>query len=202
MADLFKEKSEDWDGNDRRRNLAAAIGRAVKSQITLTADMEVLDFGAGTGLLCSQIAPEVKKIVAADISESMLEKLSAKEALKAKVEIINQDIITHPLAMKFDLIMSAMTLHHVEDTDHLIAVLKANLKPGGHIALADLDAEDGTFHPKDAEGIFHHGFDRDDLAAKMTQAGFTNISFVTAHSIQQDERARAYPVFLMTAKRD
>ncbi len=200
MADLFREKSQDWDKNERRRRLASSIADCLMAHIPLTADMEVMDFGAGTGLLCSSIAPKVKKIIAVDTSESMLEKLSAKDDLKGRVEIINQDIIEQPLTMKFDLIMSAMTLHHVEDTAGMLVVLKENLRPGGYIALADLDQEDGTFHPAEAQGIFHHGFDRQDLQAKMTHAGFSNISFDTAYVIHGENRD--FPVFLVTAKAD
>jgi len=200
MADLFREKSQDWDKNERRRRLAAAIADCLMARVPLTADMEVMDFGAGTGLLCSPVAPKVKKIIAVDTSESMLEKLSAKDDLKGRVEIINQDIIEHPLAMKFDLIMSAMTLHHVEDTAGMLAVLKETLLPGGYIALADLDQEDGTFHPAEAQGIFHHGFDRQDLQAKMAGAGFSDISFDTAYVIHGENRD--FPVFLVTAKAD
>lgn len=198
MADLFSEKSENWDKNERRLMLATAIGDSLKANIALTPDMEVMDFGAGTGLLCSQIAQSVKKITAVDTSGSMLEKLSEKDDLRGKVEIINQDIIAKPLTMKFDLVMSAMTMHHVEDTGHMIETLKKNLKPQGRVALADLDAEDGTFHAKEARGIFHHGFDRDNLKEKMENAGFVDISFTTAWTIQKEHRN--FPVFLMTAK--
>ncbi len=198
MADLFSEKSKDWDKNERRLMLAKSIANSLKANIPLNPNMEIMDFGAGTGLLCSQIAPNVNKIIAVDTSDSMLAKLEQKEGLKGKVEIINQDIIENPLAMKFDLIMSAMTLHHVENTDRMIAILKENLNPRGWIALADLDAEDGTFHPKEAQGIFHHGFVRADLKAKMEQAGFIDISFTTVFTIQKE--TQSFPVFLMTAK--
>ena len=198
MADLFSEKSKDWDRNERRLKLAKAIGDSVKDNISLSSDMDVMDFGAGTGLLCAQIAPKVNKIIAVDTSVSMLEKLSEKDDLKGKVETLNQDIIENPLAMKFDLIMSAMTMHHVEDTGRMLEVLKANLKAGGQVALADLDAEDGTFHPKEAQGIFHHGFVRDNLKAKMEKAGFVDISFATAMTIPKE--GRDFPVFMMTAK--
>jgi len=40
-----------------------------------------MDFGAGTGLITSQVAPLVKKIVAVDISETMLNKLFTKPEL-------------------------------------------------------------------------------------------------------------------------
>ena len=57
-----------------------------------------MDFGAGTGLITSQVEPLVKKIVVVDISEAMLNKLVSKPVLQGKVEIAYQDIIHKPIA--------------------------------------------------------------------------------------------------------
>ena len=54
-------------------------------------------------------------------------------------------------------------MHHVEDTEKLIQRFAEHLKPGAKIALADLDKEDGSFHPQDTKGVFHSGFDRDEF---------------------------------------
>jgi predicted TPR repeat methyltransferase len=48
--------------------------------------MEVLDFGAGTGLISAHVAPWVHKILAVDTSEAMLAALAAKPELHGKVE--------------------------------------------------------------------------------------------------------------------
>lgn len=56
MANLFKEKAQDWDANDRVRALSSAIGAAIQASMALDKTMSVLDFGAGTGLIPSQIA--------------------------------------------------------------------------------------------------------------------------------------------------
>jgi len=53
-----------------------------------------------------------------------------------------------------------MALHHIESTQALVQVFSDHLKPGGMVALADLDKEDGSFHPEGSEGIFHRGFER------------------------------------------
>jgi 2-polyprenyl-3-methyl-5-hydroxy-6-metoxy-1,4-benzoquinol methylase len=55
---------------------------------------------------------------------------------------------------QFDLIMSAMALHHVKDTSTLINSFYEHLKPGAKAALADLDKEDGSFHPKEVKTYF------------------------------------------------
>ncbi|RMF87708.1 MAG: class I SAM-dependent methyltransferase, partial [Nitrospirae bacterium] len=102
-----------------------------------------------------------------------------------------------PLEETFDAVVSAMALHHVEDTERLLRAFARHLRPGGWLALADLDAEDGTFHPPEVEGVYHHGFDRAALAALLERAGFEGVRFTTAHTVERE--GRAYPVFLVTA---
>ena len=195
--DLFEEKAQDWDARPMATILSEGIAAALMKQIELFADMSVIDFGAGTGLLCSQVAPHVKRIYAVDISESMLERLADKPDLKDTVETICQDITQIPLPEPVDLIMSAMAMHHVEDTAQLIKTFADHLNAGGKVALADLDNEDGSFHPSEAEGVFHNGIDRAELQAHLEANGFSDIHFVTAVVIEREDGN--YPVFLVTA---
>lgn len=197
MSDLFNEKAKAWDMDEMVTQLSKAVGTAILNSTPLNQQMDVMDFGAGTGLISSHVAPLVNKIVAVDISEAMLEKLAAKPELQGKVEAICQDILTTPLGAHFDLIMSAMAMHHVEDTNKLIQRFSEHLKPGATIALADLDTEDGSFHPADIEGVFHSGFDRDDLKKPLKTHGFSNINFSTAHIVNKEEKS--FPIFLVTA---
>ena len=197
MSDHFNEKAEDWDANEMVIQLSSAIGPLILDQIPLDAHMQVMDFGAGTGLISSHIAPFVNKITAVDISAAMLEKLVAKPELQGKVEAVCQDIMVRPLAAQFDLIMSAMAMHHVQDTAKLIQTFSEHLIPGARVALADLDREDGSFHPQDVEGVFHHGFDRDELRQLLEAHGFDNVQFLTAHTVVKDNTN--YPIFLIIA---
>jgi len=197
MADLFEEKSQEWDKNEMIRGLSTAIGSTMLQKVDFHPDMDVMDFGAGTGLISGQVASKVGKITAVDISEAMLEKLSAKPELKDKVQTICQDITKKPLDKKYDVIVSAMAMHHVEDTDNLAKTFASHLKPHGTVALADLDTEDGTFHPEDTEGVYHSGFDRDAMKSILEKNGFENIDFVTAHTVEKE--TGRYPIFLVTA---
>ncbi len=196
MSDLFNEKSKEWDKNEIVQGISSAVGAAILQQIALQPDMEVMDFGAGTGLISSQLAPLVKTIVAVDVSQAMLEKLQSKPALQGKVEIVCRDILQQPLTQSFDLIISAMAMHHVENTDLLVQRFHEHLKPTGQIALADLDAEDGSFHEAGTKGVYHHGFERDELVHKFQQQGFSEVKMTTAHVVNKE---KSYPVFLLTA---
>jgi 2-polyprenyl-3-methyl-5-hydroxy-6-metoxy-1,4-benzoquinol methylase len=197
MADLFEEKAKDWDVNEMVLALSAAIGSAITEQVELNETMHVMDFGAGTGLVTAQVANQVGKVTAVDVSQSMLDQLVAKEHLELKVDAVCQNILELPLDTRFDLIVSAMAMHHVEDTNALVHSFAEHLKPGARIALADLDAEDGTFHPADAQGVYHNGFERGEFQAILERNGFKDVNFVTAHTVNKE--GKTYPIFLVTA---
>jgi predicted TPR repeat methyltransferase len=199
MNDLFQHKAGDWDARPVPAQISAGVGKTLLERVDLRDDMTVMDFGAGTGLICAQVAPHVSRVYAVDVSAAMLEKLVAKPELQGKVEAMEVDILTAPLPLQVDLIVSAMAMHHVEDTNRLLRAFAEHLTPGGKIALADLDSEDGSFHPPDTEGVYHRGFDRDALHEKLEAHGFADIEFTTAVEVDRDEKR--YPVFLVTATR-
>ncbi|MCA9634511.1 MAG: class I SAM-dependent methyltransferase [Myxococcales bacterium] len=199
MADLFHDKAAEWDQRPIPAQISEGVFRALREAVDFSGGLRVMDFGAGTGLVCSKIAPLVDRVLAVDISEAMLAQLAAKPELQGKVEIRCQDILHAPLGETVDLVVSAMAMHHVEDTDALLRTLHDHLAPGGRVALADLDAEDGSFHPPDTQGVFHAGFDRDDLRARLAAAGFVDVEFTTACEVHRD--ARGYPIFLALARK-
>jgi ubiquinone/menaquinone biosynthesis C-methylase UbiE len=197
MSDLFHDRAADWDNQPVPAQISAGVTRALRQRVALGPDDIVLDFGAGTGLIAGAIAPFVAHIHAVDISEAMLTQLAAKPELRGKTTIHRQDLLVEPLDVEVDLIVSAMALHHVADTPGAMRALRRHLRPGGRLALADLDAEDGSFHPPGAEGVFHAGFDRAALGELMRAAGFTDVVFDTATEVTKD--GRRYPIFLVTA---
>ena len=197
MSDLFTEKAAEWDGRPLVQQLSSAISAAIISELDLKPSLQVMDFGAGTGLICCQLAPLVGSITAIDISPAMLEKLSEKAEFHGQVSTLCQNIIDTPLDRTFDLIVSAMAVHHVESTRTLIQRFSSNLVTGGHVALADLDAEDGSFHPEGIEGVFHDGFERKALKSLLEAEGFVDVRFRTAITVEKDDKH--YPIFLVVA---
>ena len=199
MTDHFEEKAQDWDANEMVVALSRAVGSAILGRAPLAPDQRVMDFGAGTGLITAQVAEAVAEVTAVDISRSMLDALLAKGELEGKVVARCQDIVTSPLNETFDGIVSAMAMHHVEDTDRMVQRFVEHLKPEGFVALADLDTEDGSFHPEEVEGVFHSGFDREALGTLLAKHGLRDVEFTTAHTVVKEEQA--YPVFLVTARK-
>lgn len=199
MADLFHDKAADWDSRPVPLQISDGVVRAMLDRVPLRSDLVVMDFGAGTGLVARGIAPHVAHIHAVDVSEAMLAQLTAKDELRGKVTAHRHDLLESALDVEVDLVVSAMAMHHVRDTAALARALFAHLRPGGRAALADLDREDGTFHPPATEGVYHSGFDRDALAAILRGAGFVDVEFGTATVVHRD--GRPYPIFLVTARR-
>ena len=201
MANPFDARAKTWDEQPRRLQLAADIFSAIDKQIPLRTDMAALDYGAGTGLLTLALAPRLRRVTAVDSSAGMLDVLAskAKAAGMANIDTLLADFAKDPIFPgPYDLIASAMTLHHVADVAALLREFLTLLAPGGHLALADLDAEDGTFH-ETTDGIHHFGFDREVFSKQLAAAGFIEIQFSTAARIAR--HSRTYPVFLATARK-
>jgi 2-polyprenyl-3-methyl-5-hydroxy-6-metoxy-1,4-benzoquinol methylase len=196
----FDERARDWDTPERQAR-ADAVGEAIRSNVTLTPAMQVIDIGAGTGLLGLSLAGEVGSVTLAEPSEGMLEVAREKLASggRSNVAAIRFDLLADPPpAEPFDLAVSLLVLHHLADTPGALSAIRALLRPGGRLALADLDAEDGTFHDPDAEGIHHLGFERHGVAEQARAAGFVDVKTVTATEIERD--GRKYGLFLLLAQ--
>ncbi len=199
MSDLFSDKAREWDAMPLPAQISAGVWRALEEAVRFSPEQIVMDFGAGTGLLASRVAPKVARVLAVDVSPAMLEQLAAKPELAGRVEVHCQDILTTPLERDVDLVVSAMAMHHVEDTRALVRALFEHLRAGGSLALADLDLEQGDFHPPGTEGVFHPGFDRVALGAMLEEAGFETPRFTTACEVVKE--GRRYPIFLVTARK-
>lgn len=197
--DYFEQKAESYDNDAKRVSNVDNIANSILSSVTFNKNMHIMDFGSGTGLLLERIAPFVKKITAVDVSESMTKQLSEKiKFLDCEVEILQLDLTKTKLDMKFDGIISSMTMHHIKDTQAMFNDFYNMLNDNGVIAISDLDIEDGSFHTEDT-GVFHFGFDRKIFQDKALAAGFKNVKTITA-SIDEKPNGK-YPVFLLTANK-
>lgn len=204
-ASHFDSKARSWDDNPVFQERGLKIAEAVRKAVPLRADMNALDYGCGTGLLSFPLKDELGSILMADSSSGMLDVVAEKITAQGVTNMTPQklDLLTDPApAQTFDLIVTAMTLHHVPDTEHILRIFHDLLKPGGYLCIADLDQEDGSFHGPEVD--VHHGFDQADLRQRAAQAGFADIQFQTVFTITKEREtgARDYPVFLMTARRD
>ena len=199
QKDYFSEKAECFDGQKSITQNVDNIGQLILKELSFSNKMHIMDFGSGTGLLLSQIAPFVNEITAVDISASMIEVLQSKiDTIDCKLQILEIDLTKETLDTKFEAIISSMTIHHIENVQEIFDKFYSLLNDNGTIAIADLDKEDGSFHSEDT-GVFHNGFNRNEFLQIAKNAGFKDLKIQTA-SIMNKPTGK-YPVFLLTGKK-
>jgi ubiquinone/menaquinone biosynthesis C-methylase UbiE len=128
----FDKAAASWDQNPTRLKLAGDVALAISQQVRLTPDMDVLDFGCGTGLLTLHLQPMVRSITGVDSSEGMLavlrEKIAQRNLTNVRTAYLDLDK-GHVLSGQYHLVVSSMTLHHIPDVARLLAEFHHVLKP-------------------------------------------------------------------------
>ncbi|MCK5861504.1 MAG: class I SAM-dependent methyltransferase [Candidatus Hydrogenedentes bacterium] len=202
----FDTEAATWDEKPRRMKLVADIFTTIQKNVVLHDKMDVLDFGCGTGVLAMHMLPLVGSITGVDTSRGMLNVFEEKVAKKGldtiKTVLISPDGY-ESIQGQYDLIVSTMTLHHIERIAPLLEHFRDILVPGGCLAIADLDLDDGVFHSKE-EDVFHDGFDREDLCKVFEEAGFENLQQATAAETTKtasNGEMRRFSLFLITGSR-
>lgn len=199
----FDQRADTWDDDEDKARRSQEIARAVAAAVPISTDTRLLEYGAGTGLVTTALLEGVGPVTLADNSPGMRAVLQRKVGdgrLPAGARVWDLDL-EHQDAPdeRFDLIVSSMVLHHVRDLDPVLAGFAALLDDGGHLCVADLDTEDGSFHAHTHGFHGHNGFDRAELTRALEAAGFVVEGFAQCEPV---ERAGAtYPVFLATARR-
>jgi ubiquinone/menaquinone biosynthesis C-methylase UbiE len=202
----FDKDAASYDLKPGRVKLAQDVATAIMSEVKLNTDMDVLDFGCGTGLVTLQLQPFVRTITGADSSHGMLDvlrsKIEERKLTNVKTEFIDLEK-TVTLKNKYHLVVSSMTLHHIENIGYIIHEFYNCLLPGGYLCIADLDSDEGDFH-RDKTGVVHFGFDRSEMRRLYIHDGFQDLRDVTAASVIKelsDGRSREFTVFLMIGRR-
>ena len=152
----------------------------------------ILDLGAGTGNGALALARHfgAADVIAVDVSAPMLDRLRVKArelGLAGRVQAVQADLDAGwPAAGPVDLVWASNSLHHVKDPDQVLASVFAALRPGGLLAVAEMDSFP-RFLPEDVgpglEARLHDTLDREraaelphlysDWGPRLSAAGFT-----------------------------
>lgn len=104
------------------------------TQSYLRPDMDLLEFGCGTGSTALVHAPLVRSILAIDLSQEMIGIARRKAEAKAVPNVVFQDVAIEELDAPeghFDAILGLSVLHLVEDLERTLGRVHTLLKPGG-----------------------------------------------------------------------
>lgn len=198
MSD-FDARAQTWD-DAKKLQRAEAVAAGIRRAVPLDPSMSALEYGAGTGLLSFALRDALGPITLADSSAGMravaADKIAAANATQMRV--IDLDLMRDAIPPeRYDLIFSMMTLHHVPDVPRVLAVFRDMLSAGGRLCIADLDAEDGSFHGRGVN--VHHGFERGALRGALTAAGFADVAVGDCCDVERGERT--YSVFLACCRK-
>lgn len=205
----FDRSASQWDKEPHRIALMKAVGETILREAKPTSQMDVLDYGCGTGLVGLFLLPHVRSVTGADSSSGMLEVLRSKivQGDISNMTAIHLDLERESVPpARFHMIVSSMVMHHVAEVSRVLRAFHEMLLPGGIVCIADLDTEPGVFHPDEAAaGVHHHGFDRSDFGRQLEAAGFKKIRASTAHVVQKPVVSgvlHEFPVFLIVAQQE
>lgn len=198
----FDDRAHDWDDDPERVMNATQVAEAIRAKVPLTGSERMLEYGAGTGLVAQMLRPSVREITLADASAGM--RAAAQRKVEAGVFAPDTRVWDLDLAQQsapdeqFDLVVTSLVLHHIPDLAPVLVGFRQLVAPGGHVAIADLDTEDGSFHAHLHDFDGHAGFDRHALIRSLEEVGFRDASASDCSTI--DKEGQAFPVFLVVAK--
>ena len=178
-AKAFSMSAKSWNSLPGKKDEAKNFINEVRKQTKLTKTMRVLDFGCGTGLNGLGFINDVKTVAFLDTSDGMIEQVeSALKSLNCNnYELYNKEITQIRDIEPFDLILSTLSFHHIEDINSTVKRF----------------TEDGSFHAPIK--VPHNGFDPEELKQVFLNNGFTKVTHKAFGS------SYGYPTFLIVAEK-
>lgn len=142
----------------------------VIAALQLTRGQSVADVGAGTGYFSTRLAKSTAapRVYAVDIEPSMVAHLTerAKGEGLANMTAVLAGADRTNLPAPVDVVLIVDTFHHIPNRVAYFTALKANLKPGGRVAIVDFRKDAPQGPPVEFR------FTPEQISTELAQAGF------------------------------
>ncbi|KAJ3106939.1 hypothetical protein HDU97_005220 [Phlyctochytrium planicorne] len=183
----FSQRAVEWDKNPEHISASSEAFKAISERIPLSKSMKVIEIGCGTGLLSALVAPHVSSLLGLDTASGMVDVFNTKVGPEKIPNMIAKEVLLddpdHPVleGQKFDLALSHLALHHIENVPEFLTVMKGVLVPGGRVAFTDFEdngANAVRFHDPAvavAHGVQRHGILVDEISRQLSDSGFKNV---------------------------
>jgi tRNA (cmo5U34)-methyltransferase len=143
VKEKFNENASEYDS--QRRKLIPCFNDFYSVAVSLVKannnKPDILDIGAGTGLLSSFIMDKLPntKLTLIDISEKMIEIAKKRHKDKSAVTYIIDDYTKYNFDRTYDVVVSSLSIHHLADNQkrELYANIFSILNPNGIFINAD-----------------------------------------------------------------
>jgi ArsR family transcriptional regulator len=166
---FFGRVAGEWD--DVRNDLFGRGFTAPALLALLPRDWVVADVGCGTGNVAELLAPWVKRVIAVDRSEPMLEAARKRLAGAKNVEFVAGEASALPLKTgSADAAVSVLVLHHLAEPAAALREMARVVRPGGSVLIVDM-VEHGREEYRRTMGHVHLGFSRAAVEGMFRDAG-------------------------------
>lgn len=200
MSD-FNSVARTWDENPVHLERSQAIASQMEKRLPLEKNWKALEYGAGTGILSFLLHEKVGHITLMDSASEMVKVMEEKVLQRGAANLtpVCFNLEQESWEDSYDLIFNQMVLHHIADVPAIFKQFYRLLQPGGYLAIADLYAEDGSFHGDGFDG--HNGFDPAQLEKLLQEVGFEETRVEPCYTVVRttpERETRSYPIFLLT----
>lgn len=151
--------------------------------LRLMPEMSIADLGAGEGTFSQLLALRAKEVIAVDSSEKMVDfgrQLAVKHKLR-NLKFRVGDLESLPIEdERVDLAFFSQSLHHAQHPEMAVAEAARILKPGGRIAILDLQRHQFE-EAREMYADVWLGFSEVELRKFLKNAGFRGIYTGVVH---------------------
>lgn len=169
--EYFATAAEHWDSV--RAELVGARADVSALLALLEPELVVGDLGCGTGHLSAALAPHVRRVIAVDASETMLD--AARERLRGapNVDFRVGELEELPIESgSVDVAVLSLVLHYAADPLRVLSEAHRVLRNAGRLLVVDLQPHDRAEY-RQQMGHVWLGFSNEQIGGWLREAGFT-----------------------------